>query len=202
MGRERQDPVALFLKASGPGSPTRQADGQSRSSLPVMGSSVSLGAGPSPRQVTVPAGTSVRPASSIQWEGTPRARARRSNPLISSSVAATRTIFGCPARSQAWKRSGDRLSASRARSTAACATWAAALPGVSRSSPRTTRTILTSCDSARLGPGLPNKLCLPPRDERRPLVSHALQLRLDVAPSGAGGGGRSEAVEEAALLAR
>src|SRR5208282_178010 len=48
-----------------------------RGRWPVRGSSSEAGAGPRPRQVFVPGGTSVKPASSTSTHGTPTLRALR-----------------------------------------------------------------------------------------------------------------------------
>src|SRR5512136_890454 len=102
----------------------------------VIRSISSLRAGPRPRAVVVPGGTSVRPASWISAAAIPRASAMVfSSRRLRSSFTFSTTFF-CPSASHRSRVSRSHRSKA---ATAAWAAWAEILPQLIRISPRITR---------------------------------------------------------------
>src|SRR5712692_1071545 len=110
-------------------------------SPPVTWSTIWFGPGPIPRHVTVPGGSSVRPASSTRAVVSPIDRALVRRAWRSESVPPFTTTFFCPSAHQSENHFRWWAFASKAAITEAWATWTASLP---RDSSRSERTAITS----------------------------------------------------------
>src|SRR3989449_10795636 len=108
---------------------------------PVTWSTIVFGPGPIPTQVTVPGGSSVKPASSARAVGKRIDRAFAWSARRSGREPPFTTTFFWPSAIHSANHFRWRAFASRAAITAAWATWTASLP---RDKSRAERTAITS----------------------------------------------------------
>src|SRR3990172_3252253 len=140
-GADDRSPL-VFEGEGGGGDPEEARVGLHRSLRePVTWFTRWSGAGPTPTQVTVPAGTSVRPASWITSAGSPRDRAFAATSWRCRSSSTVTTTLRCPSAIHARYHFSCFARAEIAQLTAAWPTWTASFP---LESPRSSRTATTS----------------------------------------------------------